>query len=787
MHGPAKPRAPLGQKRALATAVSAALAGTQAAHSQAPPAEPGLEEIIVTATKRAESLQDVPVSVTAFGGADIERQGFSDLNDYAAFIPTLSFATREPGATAVVFRGVATSGLSFAGNSSAAIYLDEQPITSGGDNPDPRLVDIDRLEALSGPQGTLFGASSQSGTLRIITAKPDPSEHAAWVDVGTSSVSDGDAGYDVSAMVNVPLVQDKVALRLVGFQAEDAGYVDNVLGPSPGGTFDNSNRVADNVNTVKYSGGRAALRWNLGERWSADFTGLFQNTDVEGFGDVEPGAGDLEQIRFENEFLVDDWSQIGLTLNGDVGFADAVVSLSYFERDFRYEADNTTYEYGFNLASIYYGTLAYDFGGDPRGIAFDHRQDDRTTLEARLSSRADSGSRWSWIAGLFYSEEDGHTDFDALIRGYTQTNSFAYYSYYHMNLTGSPLDPTEVWFIGRYDTALKEGAIFGELSYDFTEHFAITAGGRWFQYDEDFRLRQQQPPGFAGATNLDRQTSSDDGDFVVKLNMSYRLESGNMAYFTYSEGFRNGGSTPVRDRSVLPGTYEPDLLRNFEVGAKSEWLDRRLRLNLNAYWMTWDDIQIQVEDPQTGVFALAVVNFPEALIRGGEAQLEWLAADRLTLGASVSYNNAELSESSTLCFPRPGGAAGEVCLPPALEGAPLPLTPDWKATLSFDYSFPTRLLNAAPFLRFDYAYTGNSVNSLAGFESVTFGARSNQLDSYETGDFQFGLEAERWTAALFLDNAWDERAEQFINNRWGAPRISINQPRTLGLTFKYSF
>ena len=815
-----KPSALHGQKRALVTAISAALASAQAARAQeTPPPSAGLEEIVVTATKRTESLQDVPVSVTAFGTEDIERHGFNGIQDYAAFVPSLSFATREPGGTSVVFRGVATSGVTFAANSSSSIYLDEQPITSGGDNPNPRLVDIERIEALSGPQGTLFGASSQSGTLRIITNKPNTHEHDAWVDVGASHVADGENGYDVSAMVNMPLVEDKVALRLVGFRAQDAGYIDNVLGQSPatcpphlqpvlGCTgpfnnaphFDNSSNLGEDVNSIDYLGGRAALRWDISEDWTLDFTALAQNTAVHGFGDIDPGVADLEQVRFENEELTDDWWQVGFTLGGDVGFADAVVSLAYFERNFRYEADNTTYEFNFGQFAAYSGYLWYDFspfdannfpptdvsefGGDPRGIAFDHRKDHRTSLEARLSSHGES--KWSWLAGLFYNKEGGHTTFDAFMRGYDQTNSFQYYSYYEVGLTGRPLDPTQVWFLGIYDTSLEEGAIFGELSYDLTDHFTVTAGGRWFHYEDTFRLEQNQPTDFTGYTFIDKETSSSDGDFVSKLNLSYTFDEGRMVYLTYSEGFRNGGSTPVRDRSVLPGSFQPDLLTNYEIGAKTEWFDRRLRMNLTGYYMTWDDIQIQVEDPQPGVFALAIVNFPQAEITGGDAEIEWLALDNLTLSTSLSYIDAQLAETSTLCFPGAGGGP-DVCLPTVTKGTPLPLTPDWKATFSLDYTLQRQFLDASPFIRFDYWYTGESVNSLAGFESITFGNRSNTLDPYDIADFSTGLESDKWSLTLSVENVWDERADQFINNRWGSPRISINQPRTFGLTFKYSF
>jgi outer membrane receptor protein involved in Fe transport len=814
-----KPGVLRGQKRALVTAVSAALASAQSATAQeAPSPSAGLEEIVVTATKRAASLQDVPVSVTAFGTEDIEKHDFKGIQDYAAFVPSLSFATREPGGTSVVFRGVATSGVTFASNSSSSIYLDEQPITSNGDNPDPRLVDIERIEALSGPQGTLFGASSQSGTLRIITNKPDTKEFSSWVDAGASTIKDGGTGYDLSAMVNMPLVEDKLALRFVGFKAEDAGYIDNVLSPSPGtcpvflrpslgctGTvnnsphFDNSANVAKDVNTIDTLGGRGALRWDIGEEWSLDFTALFQNKAVHGSGDFDPGLGDLQQIRFENEELTDDWWQTGLTISGDVGFADTVVSVAYFQRNFRYEMDNTTYEFNFGQFAAYTGYLWYDFspfdpnnfpptdqaefGGDPRGIAFDHRKDHRTSLEARLTSHGES--RWSWLAGVFYNKESGHTTFDAFMRGYDQTVGFHYYSYYEVGLTGRPLDPTQVWFVGIYDTSLEEGAVFGEFTYNFTDHFAITAGGRWFHYDDTFSLVQNQPTGFTGYTLLDRETKSDDGDFVSKLNLSYKFDEGRMVYFTYSEGFRNGGSTPVRDRSVLPGTYQPDLLKNYELGAKTEWLDRRLRLNLTTYYMTWDDIQIQVEDPQPGVFALAVVNFPQAEIQGGDGELQWLALDNLTIGTSLSYIDSKLSQAGTLCFPNPPGP--DVCLPPVQEGTPLPLTPDWKATFSVDYTVGQQVMNASPFFRFDYSYTGESFNSLAGFESITLGTHSNQLDAYNETNIQFGLESAKWTTTFSIENVTDERAEQFINNRWGSPRISINRPRTFGLTFKYSF
>ena len=185
--------------------------------------ETALEEIVVTATKREVSQQDTAIAITAFSDSEITLQRFKTFNDYAGQIPGLALSERQPGANSVIMRGCAAQGLSFSDSATTSVYLDEQPITAAGYNPDPRLVDVARVEALSGPQGTLFGDAAQCGTLRIITNKPDPNQYGGWVDLTASTVADGGSGYDVSAMVNVPLVPNKVALRLVGFQAGRSG------------------------------------------------------------------------------------------------------------------------------------------------------------------------------------------------------------------------------------------------------------------------------------------------------------------------------------------------------------------------------------------------------------------------------------------------------------------------------------------------------------------------------------------------------------------------------------
>jgi outer membrane receptor protein involved in Fe transport len=788
--------------QALSTAISAVLtlsASAASAQEQAPEVT-GLGEVIVTATKRAVRLQDVSESIAAFDANAIEMRGLKQIDDIVKYIPGMSLSQREPGGTTIVFRGVASSGIQFGAVSSSALYLDEQPITQSGRSPDPRFIDIERVEALRGPQGTLYGSSSQSGTLRVITAKPDPTGFDAWTEAEVSSVSDGDTGYDVSAMLNLPLAEDRISLRVVGFAAEDAGFIDNVLTQSKGQTFDNADVVEEDVNSVSTVGGRAALRFDISENVDLTLTGIYQDVSADGHGDVTPASdaypdvGDLQQVRFSEESLDDAWYQLGLTLNAATPIGDLVLSASYFDRDFHYEADATDYEWNFNCPKydVDYNAnppppfcqpnyVIYDFGGDPRGFAQNDEQTEITTFEARFQSNNDAESRWSWLVGAFYSKETGHTQFDSFVNGYADTAAFEYYAGLQYAYYGGTLAPTDQWWIGVYDTDLEQRAVFGEVGFDVTENFTITAGGRWFEYDRKFRLHQESPVGFDGFSLTDALADTDDSGSVAKLNLTYRIDDDRMVYATYSEGFRNGGSNPVRPNSILPREFSSDELQNYEIGAKTEWLDNRMRFNISVYSMQWDDFAVQIEDPQPGVFQLGYVNLPSAEIKGFESEFFLAIDDAWQLDASLGYNDGEVSEATELILDP--GFPGI----PVTDGARLPLTPDWTATLGIEYRARGRLLDAQPFARIDLAYVGESVNNLEGIESVVAAGGVQIQEAYDTGDLRVGLEGERWSAAIFVDNFWDERANLFLSNRWAEQRQSINRPRTFGLQFRYDW
>ncbi len=787
------------KKKALAVAVSTAVAGLPAAYAQQQ--SQGLEEIVVTATKRAENLQNVPESITAFTTEDILKRGFTGLSDYAKFIPALDFAKREPGGTTVVFRGVAASGLEYGARPSSSVYLDEQPITAAGLNPDPRLIDIQRVEALSGPQGTLFGDASESGTLRIITNKPDASGFDSWVQATGNNVNHGGWGYDVSGMVNLPMIKDTLALRLVGFHTHDAGYIDNVLGKSPGGTFTNAANVKKNVNSQDITGGRAALRWTPDGSLTVDLAAIFQETKSHGFGDVNLGVGDLQQVRFNPESADDKWYQLALTIEKKMGWADATLAVSYFNRKFEYNADATAYLFSFQQKhDNYYAAYdIYNFGGDPRAKARDKEHTRAWTVEARLATPKDSDSRWKGLVGFFFDHSETKSLFTSNVNNFASSPAFTYLNYqayairydstnpdYRGTAQTYPLGPSKNWFFGRYDQSLQTIAVFGEASFDFTDHLTITAGGRWYYVESSFNLLQggamqtnkPNPATDLIVTNAN-PTSSETG-FVPKFTATYHIDADKLIYFTYSRGFRAGGGNPVRRKSILPRTYKSDFLDNYEFGAKTTWLNGRLRANIAVYMMKWNNIQIQVNDPTPGLFSLAYINFPSAKIDGVEAAVDWIPFENWEISGNFAYNHARLATSATLF-------QGSQAPFTATAGTPLPLSPDWKGTLGVTYTFPMEFQGGNPFVRFDWAYKGKSVNSLAGVESVVHNRPVTVQHPYSTGDIRLGIDTPGWTAAVFVNNLWDERGQDFFSNRWATQRLTLNQPRTFGITFRKYF
>ena len=807
---------------AIGAAIGAA-SGATAAFAE----EQRLEEIIVTAKKRDMNLQDTAIAVTAITDEQITLHRFETFSDYAGQIPGLALSERQPGAKSVIMRGCAAQGLSFSDSATTSVYLDEQPITYSGYNPDPRLVDVARIEALSGPQGTLFGDAAQCGTLRIITNKPDTKERDGWVDLTAYSIADGEIGYDLAGMTNIPVVEDKVGIRLVGFYASDAGWVDNVLSPSPGGTVDNSDRVGDDVNSSVWYGGRASLRVLPGENWTVDLTGIYQYYELDGFGDASLNIGHYadtsvfptfdhdEQARFTEDYWEDEWYQFATTIEGNLAAGDLVFTANYFNRDSVYFADATAYLQSYQLRGDYSRSLntgdpyydtggIYDFGGDPIANDYDGRTTTTWATEARFATPTEG--RWSAIVGAFYSRIEVDELFISNVFNLTGTEAFNYINYAGFTYYDVPLkSESNNWFSGTYDSEIEQWALFGEVNVNLTENFQLTAGGRYYEITRDYTVTNATLVGLNGGppncfnpsgTGVDYcyapgfGAKSEENGFVPKVSLSYQFED-KMIYATYSEGFRRGGANSARPQSVFGtpsaqfpppsgslNSFESDELINYEIGAKTEWLDDTLRFNIAIYRMIWDNIQVQAEDAVTPVFSLGIVNFPEAEIQGMEAWLSWLPTENLSIEATFGYNNGELSKEETLFE----GFEGSLTVP---EGTRLPIVPDVKASMNVMYSFNEPIMGGYPYVLVRYTYTGDSVNSLAGIESSPFLSPVVDQDAWTTIDLQAGLEADLWTLSVYVDNVTDEEADLFYNNRFAQQRLSVNAPRSIGVNFRY--
>ncbi|MDH4049510.1 MAG: TonB-dependent receptor [Gammaproteobacteria bacterium] len=807
----------------IATAVFGAIypGASALAQSSDESSSGGIEEIIVTATKRAVDLQDVPQSITAFSNADIEKMVFKNMEDYMKALPSASLVNSMPGRNSLAMRGITTGSSEYRTDSQVAVYLDEQPVTSISQQPEIRMIDIQRLESLPGPQGTLFGSSSQSGTLRIITNKPNHDGFSGQGDATIATTHGGDASYDVSGHLNIPVIDDKLALRVVAFTSRDGGYVDNVVGTTISGNAgafgspgDNSAVAKDNQNEYDVYGGRIAALWDVSENWDVDLSYIAQNSKATGTWESDPFLGDYKVTRFFDEYRNDDWWQTSATIRGDLGFAEVVSTTSYFERESSYEFDNMVYNHWqTSYYGIYNGWLPYDFQYE-FGSIFNFQVQRRTAQELRLTSLGDS--KLQWMVGAFYDEVYDAWDYGAQIATLTQTNAwdavnngwdvdYLYNGYiytYHYNGAcdyaaqgydvACPLAATNRTYVNDYSKTIKQTAVFGELTYHLTDDWSVTGGIRWFEFDRDDYQVYQAPGGFPpyGSYGVGEGIFASQGknsDTVLKFSTQYNVGDDQMVYFTYSEGFRLGGNNSPRAVATgsIPATYGPDLLRNYEVGLKSEWLDNRLQFNITLFKMEWSDIQIndRVDGPWwlTGTF-----NGETGESRGIEVSGEWRATDNLSIQGSAFFNKSEYT-ADTL-DPR-----GNLYL---LDGQEMPNAPDTKFWLAAEYTVPGFAgLNGDLWFRYDTSYQSETWDNLDAAQDQDLEAL---IPSWSTSNLQVGVNFESgWDVSLMARNVWNESginslynstyaSDWFGDPRWRNER-TLQRPRTISLNLRKRF
>jgi len=813
-------------KSAIAVAVSMAVGGyAEPAQAQDDDARKGgIEEITVTARKREENLQDVAASIQAITGESIKKQNILNLADAIKVMPSVSYVGGTAGANKIIFRGVSDNPVAFIAASSAALYIDEQPLTQFSINPEPRMVDIERIEAMAGPQGTLYGDSSQSGTLRIVTNKPDPSGFFANVSGMLRGGEDSSASNEFSGVLNMPLVEDVFAIRLVGFTARDGGFVDIVNGVSPmRGTRRNTDVVGEDVNYVDTAGGRIAAKWFMNEDWA--LTGMYigQTFEAGGRNDYDPTVGDLKTVKFYRDTRDDEWSQAALTLDGKIGGMEFVSVTSYFDRDINYVFDRTTYSAYFNYnfcpqyatycwsgrtgaenwvdndytltvvpgAGIdFYSLLPND--QDTIGYNTLDQHNERFTQEFRLTA---TGDNYRMVLGAFYEEKSEYWEYYAYTPEFESSLAYYYWTSFYDASGGPP-----AWWLSVDDTDWEQWAVYGNFSFDFSDKFTTELGLRYFDQTMDRTYYVDKP--FLSAPgvwpDVTTPTGGNDG-WVPKLTFRYNISDDKMLYALYSEGFRAGGGNRNRvpeNLTVLPLAYEPDKLKNFEIGAKTLWADGKILLNATLFFGQWEDYQIETLDPSfqpcTGSqspatdpcgqpFQIMVANVGDAEQTGLELAVQAAPTENLNLGLDLTWVDAKTSEEF-------------IVNTPVEKGTQLPNVPELKYHVWGEYLWPQGS-GADVYMRASYAWTDKTRNQLEYFEFQPgfSGAATFIQPSYGVADLRAGIRGgDGWMFEVFIDNLTDERAvifddPYFFDTFFEKRRVTTIRPRELGVRFSYSW
>ncbi len=656
----------------------------------------GLEEVVVTAQKRSENLQDVPISVQVLDTQKLEQLRISNIDDYVMFSPSVSImrgigqgGNGQPGIAHIYIRGVASGG---EGNHSGpqptvGTYLDEQPVTTIDGTLDVHIYDIERIEVLSGPQGTLYGASSESGTVRIITNKPDPTKFSAGYDLFGNTVDHGSNGWEIDGFVNIPL-GTSAAIRLVGFDKHDGGYIDNVAGTNPNaciangirtfptwsgnpppynpnaispcppvgtvgaGAITNAPWLKNNYNTVDTKGGRAALRFDLNENWTVTPTFMAQKVSTEGFFGYDPGIGDLQVAHFGPEDSDDSWQQAALTIEGKFGGGfDLVYAGAFLKRNISSIADYSDYS---EFYDRYYGSGAFWVGQNangtlggpimPQEFVYTKGAFQKWSNEVRLTTPADQPVRAT--LGLFIQRQLHNIWEQYVMPGYGFTDP-----------TGNSLNPNgfaqslsiptlynSIWLTDEQRVD-RDKAAFGELTWDITKQLSLTGGLRYYKYENSlegfygFSLNYNNltgyssgmagcfpgvPPVAAYSPCTNLNNTTDGSGTVPRVNLTYKFTPDVLMYATYSKGFRPGGVNRTSVKGV--GPYQADYLKNYEIGWKTQWFDRHLRFNGAFFWEDWDNFQFSFLGPNS---VNIIQNGASARIKGVETELQWLPTERM--------------------------------------------------------------------------------------------------------------------------------------------------------------
>lgn len=753
--------------------------------------------IVVTSNKREESIQTVGLSVSAISGEDLQSQGAADFDDYAITIPNLAFAATDDGILAN--RTISIRGIE--GLNTTGFYIDDVPLD---ESIDPLVLDVERVEVLRGPQGTLYGARGLGGTVRIITKKPDFDVQESRVHAGLSYTEEGGANYVLDGATNIPL-SDTTAVRLLGYYAYDEGIFDLNVGPSispgvavvpgtPGALVGDTPTSRENVDDKTTYGGQIAFLWEPSSNLSITAKALAQKTELDGFpladfafdpanppAQITLSADDLVQDRLFDirEFGEDEWFQLSLTGAYETSFGTFTSSTGYFDRETLEGEDSSEFISYTLLGPILQGAGLPTVPTAIPSPIFQTLEFQTFAQEFRFVSEFDGP--FQMTTGLFYQETN---DDEAFIPENIATGFDAAFSTQVTGgmLTSGATGTGDLIFTSNRDFTVEEIGIYGEFSYDLTDKLSATLGGRFFDTETSFTETQS---GFAAgglnAVDIGPIDQSEDG-YNFKGLVEYEANENVYVYASVAEGFRIGGGNgdlpaalgcPAQAQALGISTadartFNSDDLVSYEIGAKSTWNEGRVTFNGAIFQIDFQDIQQRI---LLGCGFSFIANIGEAQSQGFELETTLRPTDNLILQGALGYTDAEFTED----------VAGVVS-----DGDRLQQIPEWTASASFDYTAPSLINGYDGFIRGDFAHVGDSISR------VVDSGNPRIRPSYEIINMRLGVRNDSYTIGVFVDNLLDEDAV-YADNRTlaaeaaGRPRVVRNRPRTIGVDLRANF
>jgi outer membrane receptor protein involved in Fe transport len=754
---------------------STLVGGKALAQSAAAPDQ--LQEIVVTATKRAQNIQDIPISVTAISGDDLDRSGARDFHDVLLSVPGVSYSSAEPGMSRYSIRGISTA----ASSPTVGIYLNDISLVTISTNftgaADPMLVDMDRIEVLKGPQGTLYGGSAMGGAIKYVTRQPTFNQFAVTAEGGVATVAHGGVSYDVQSFVNMPLINDQLAIRFGADYRRDAGYIDNVAGgtvsvarqsvtspPQPYVPYtytSPSTYRSDNWNSRETVTARASLKWMPIDSLTIVPVATIQRSDKENPDDFYTNLPQFQNTARFSEPLEDHLDVFSLNATQEFSQVSITSLTGYVDRSLHWDRDYSPLVG--SLVPILVDVNTYNVSAT-----------DTKTFSQELRVASSNPHAWlKWVIGAYYSHQN-----DDLIQLITTDNAGTILG------TG-----TDVTYLGNQSTLTSQLALFGDVTWSITSQLDLSGGLRWFD------IRQWVNGMFDGVLNgghseVDGKRSTDVG-VTPKGSLTYHFTDGHTVYASGTKGFRQGGPNRFNTDSPLcapdfqrlgiskaPDSYQPDNLWTYEIGSKNTFGDRRTVVDAAVYYTDWKKIQQQVNLNSCGF--QFVGNVGAATVKGAELSVQSALGWGVSLGANGSYTDTRVTQTSP-------GVSAQV-------GQPLLDAPLWSGAVYGDYRF----LNTTDWsgtLHAEYEYHGRNLREFETTQVVTYpnGTTGTVPDptqvqaAYHVINANLNFAHGNTEYRLYVDNLSDAAPYLDYDESFGFSRATTIRPRTIGVDVRANF